>query len=250
MNYPLPYWWDFTVSGPTLPSLYWNVKSQEERIKKICEDLWKLIQLYKLVCDAINDHEKRIQALEDKVKELENKITNLVNLYNQLKQMVENLDQRVDNVEQQIENINQSIQNLNNRINQLITDLPDMIKNLIINNDEIRQTIKNIVNDLIRNKMDKVPDAVANNIAVFNDAGQVIDGGKKISDLATKLNITNKVDKVPMAADQMLVSDGNGGIKNSGLAFNKRFIEAPNEANVKTLSTSNPNSIVYIPETE
>lgn len=188
MQYPLPYWWNFTVSGPTLPDFYWNVKSQEERIKKICEDLWKLIQVYKMLVDAINDHEERIQALEKKVKELEEKINDLYAKYEALKTQINILNHRVTNVENQVNNLDIRITALEKRIDDLIEDLPDQIKtivNQILDSDEFLQKLTVLVNqiiaDLLKDKMDKVPTAVEDNVATYSTGGQVKDSSKAIS---------------------------------------------------------------------
>lgn len=48
-------WADYT---PTIPKLYWDVESQEERIKKICKELHKLCEYANYLGENINlDHE-------------------------------------------------------------------------------------------------------------------------------------------------------------------------------------------------
>lgn len=188
INYPLPYWYQFTVSGPTLPDFYWNVKSQEERIKKISEDLWKLIQVYKMLVDAINDHEERIEALEAKVAELEAKINDLYAKYEALIAQINSLNQRVTNVEGQITSLDQRMTALEQQMTDLINNLPTQITNIvneILDSAEFLQKLTTLVNqiiaDLIANKMDKVPTAVENDIATYSTGGQVKDSGKSIS---------------------------------------------------------------------
>ena len=52
---PYPFWNQFT---PTLPNLYWDVDSHEERIKKICLELHKLVEYADYLGANINlDHE-------------------------------------------------------------------------------------------------------------------------------------------------------------------------------------------------
>ena len=52
---PYSFWNSFT---PTLPNLYWNVESQEERIKKICLELHKIVEYSDYLGQNINlDHE-------------------------------------------------------------------------------------------------------------------------------------------------------------------------------------------------
>lgn len=52
---PYPFWNKFT---PTLPALYWDVDSHEERIKRICLELHKLVEYADYLGENINlDHE-------------------------------------------------------------------------------------------------------------------------------------------------------------------------------------------------
>lgn len=60
---PYPLWNKFT---PTLPTLYWDVDSHEERIKRICLELHKLIEYANYLGENINlDHETIEQLQED-----------------------------------------------------------------------------------------------------------------------------------------------------------------------------------------
>lgn len=50
--------WGYTDFTPTLPALYWDVESQEERIKKICLEMHKLCEYANYLGENINlDHE-------------------------------------------------------------------------------------------------------------------------------------------------------------------------------------------------
>ena len=52
---PYPLWNQFT---PTLPNLYWDVDSHEERIKRICLELHKIVEYADYLGENINlDHE-------------------------------------------------------------------------------------------------------------------------------------------------------------------------------------------------
>lgn len=60
---PYPFWNKFT---PTLPALYWDVDSHEERIKRICLELHKLVKYADYLGENINlDHETIEQLLAD-----------------------------------------------------------------------------------------------------------------------------------------------------------------------------------------
>lgn len=59
-----PRWWAYTDYTPVIPKFYWDVYSQEERIKAICEYLWKTI------CFTENTAEN-YQAVQDALDKLE-----------------------------------------------------------------------------------------------------------------------------------------------------------------------------------
>lgn len=59
---PYPFWTQFT---PTLPSLYWDVDSHEERIKRICLELHKLVEYSNYLGDNINIDHETIKELQD-----------------------------------------------------------------------------------------------------------------------------------------------------------------------------------------
>lgn len=59
-----PRWWNFTEYTPVIPKFYWDVYSQEERIKVICEWLWKTICFTENAAD-------QFQAVQDALDELE-----------------------------------------------------------------------------------------------------------------------------------------------------------------------------------
>ena len=59
---PFPNWTQFT---PTIPSLYGDVDSQEERIKRLCMELHKLVEYADYLGENINIDHEMIQQLED-----------------------------------------------------------------------------------------------------------------------------------------------------------------------------------------
>lgn len=59
---PYPFWNAFT---PTLPDLYWNVDSHEERIKKICLELHKLTEYADYLGENINLDHATIEELQE-----------------------------------------------------------------------------------------------------------------------------------------------------------------------------------------
>lgn len=62
-------WTDFT---PVIPKMYWNVKSAEQRVKTICEQLHKLICYADMLADKVSiDHADivELQTLFEKFQE-------------------------------------------------------------------------------------------------------------------------------------------------------------------------------------
>lgn len=67
-----PRWWAFTDYTPVIPKFYWDVYSQEERIKAICEYLWKTICFSENTADnyqAVLDALDKLQAEFEKFQE-------------------------------------------------------------------------------------------------------------------------------------------------------------------------------------
>ena len=53
----------FTQFTPAVPKLYWDVKSQEQRIKAICEQIHKMICYADMLGDKINITHEEIEEL-------------------------------------------------------------------------------------------------------------------------------------------------------------------------------------------
>lgn len=67
-----PRWWAYTDYTPVIPKFYWDVYSQEERIKTICEYLWKSICFTENTADnfhAVQDALDKLQAEFEKFQE-------------------------------------------------------------------------------------------------------------------------------------------------------------------------------------
>lgn len=58
---PFPLWSAYT---PTLPAVYWDVDSQEERIKKICLVIHKLTEYADYLCGNVNVDKEAIEELQ------------------------------------------------------------------------------------------------------------------------------------------------------------------------------------------
>lgn len=59
----IPSFYDFTEFTPTIPKMYWDVKSQEQRIHLICENLHKLACYADLLGDKVCFNRKDIDKL-------------------------------------------------------------------------------------------------------------------------------------------------------------------------------------------
>ena len=59
----IPAWNAFTASTPTLPKLYWDVYSQEERIAAICAALDKVVSYSNEIAKELNLTEEQLETL-------------------------------------------------------------------------------------------------------------------------------------------------------------------------------------------
>lgn len=59
----LPYFAGFTAYTPEIPKLYWDVKSQEQRIKAICMELHKAVCYMNAVADQVNGISSEIEQI-------------------------------------------------------------------------------------------------------------------------------------------------------------------------------------------
>lgn len=69
-NYPFPipqFPW-LTQYTPVIPKLYWDVYSQEERIKWICKEWDRIIHYLKDICIQTNNNTVKIEELQELFK--------------------------------------------------------------------------------------------------------------------------------------------------------------------------------------
>lgn len=67
MAYPFPYYSAFTWATPTIPNLYWNAYSQEERIKNLCMEYGKMKAYLDAMADTLNSQYQTIEEINDKL---------------------------------------------------------------------------------------------------------------------------------------------------------------------------------------
>lgn len=77
----------FTVSTPTIPKFYWDVYSQEQRWKAICEEIGKLSDYASMVAEVYNELD---EAKADK-SALETLATAIANQLEDLKKLIKQL---------------------------------------------------------------------------------------------------------------------------------------------------------------
>lgn len=67
---PIPSFAGFTEFTPTLPNLYWDVYSQEERIKALCMEYCKLVAYVTAIADTVNATAAVVNRMENELPEL------------------------------------------------------------------------------------------------------------------------------------------------------------------------------------
>ena len=67
MAYPFPYYSAFTWATPTIPNLYRNAYSQEERIKNLCMEYGKMTAYLDAMADTLNSQYRTIEEINDKL---------------------------------------------------------------------------------------------------------------------------------------------------------------------------------------
>lgn len=78
---PIAPFWGFSAFTPTIPKLYWNVKSQEQRILNLFDLLNKLICYAENMGAQVNINTEDIQKLKDELQKLED--GGLIEIYEQ-----------------------------------------------------------------------------------------------------------------------------------------------------------------------
>lgn len=62
---PIPPYNAFTAYSPTIPKLYWDVKSQEQRILELCKNMMKVVAYTGETADKTNELGEELQRLSD-----------------------------------------------------------------------------------------------------------------------------------------------------------------------------------------
>ena len=61
----VPSFWGWTTYTPVIPKLYWDIYSQEERIKRLCLQYDKLTHYASMIAEVLNDQTQNIDDILD-----------------------------------------------------------------------------------------------------------------------------------------------------------------------------------------
>lgn len=161
----IPRYFGFTDFTPVIPQLYWNVYSNEQRIKALCKELCKIIQYADMLSVNVDEIKQTLQDIED--GELDPII-------------VEAIEQWFNENQPEIMN---SIETIENELgegfseNNTVRNEIDSINNIIGNGFSESSTVTNAVNT-INDSIDDIEDAIGNingSITSINDEITYID---------------------------------------------------------------------------
>lgn len=167
MKRNLPSWKGFI---PPMPfSDYQNFmerNSEIERLRRTWKELWKLIQAYELLKDAIYDLDAELNTFnENLLTQINDAIRNYINEIGLDDQMISIIENYINGTE------------FNERLNSIIENYT--------NGPEFNEQINNIISTPLSSKISKVSNAGNNNIPVFNTDGSLKDSGINIDDIGS-----------------------------------------------------------------
>lgn len=107
INAVIPSYWGWTQYTPVIPKLYWDVYSQEERIKRLCMEYDKLTHYASMIADEVN-------ALNDKLdKTLEEQ-----------QQVLNDFQDKINaQIEAQNESIKEQLEHQNDYVESTLSDM-------------------------------------------------------------------------------------------------------------------------------
>lgn len=108
----IPPYYGFTVSPPVVPSLYWNVYSQEQRIKEICKELLKCIRYAESIGTETNDIAEKVQDIYD--GKLDTEITAVI---------AEWFEEHEPELTEEVRELSETVGQLSETVGQLSDDL-------------------------------------------------------------------------------------------------------------------------------
>ena len=95
INGSIPMFWGWTAYTPVIPKLYWDVYSQEERIKRLCIEYDKLTKYASMIAEAVNELSDNVERM---LADFEEKITKQIADQNEaVKKQLDAQNKKVDN---------------------------------------------------------------------------------------------------------------------------------------------------------
>ena len=205
---PIHHWTDYT---PVIPKLYWDVYSQEERLKKLCIEYDRLCAyanyLAEHINDALDEVKKYIDEIETIKTELENSKTRLTALENwqttintwqkTINDHLSDIDSEVANIKVDVTNIKKDITNLKNKFPVSLENISDNAKdntvtagsNKLVTSGAVYTAIKDITgftkekNCLVIGTFGPRTDLFPTNLISFTE---IVDSGYSIEDIRTE----------------------------------------------------------------
>ena len=121
--YPFPPYSAYTWSTPVVPKLYWDVYSQEQRMKALCMEYAKLIAYNSDLADTLNNYVEVVNTLQQQLPELVNEdvvaeINRLVTTGEFAEMVHDAIEQLTTDVQEQLDALNKAIEDEGtNRLN-------------------------------------------------------------------------------------------------------------------------------------
>lgn len=139
----------FTENTPTVPQFYWDVKSQEQRIKDICLRLQGLINYADAQTAQINANTEAIAIKIDyagiqwQIDELNEKVAELASLPNEFAELKTDLQKEITDSVSALENkINAEIENFQEQTEGLITQFKTEISEELAQSEKELEQLK------------------------------------------------------------------------------------------------------------
>lgn len=165
----IPFYRAFTDYTPTIPKFYWDVYSQEERLKKLCWEYTKIIAYLDALCKAFNelndtidsklsDFEKRV--LEEVEQAIQEAVDNINKMFDDYKAEVDtkisDMDTKLDEaIKSQDSKINEAIKAQDAKIAEQDEKIAEMLEKYKMVDklegriDEIEEALKTLVKSML-----------------------------------------------------------------------------------------------------
>ena len=137
--YPFPPYSGYTWSTPVVPKLYWDVYSQEQRMKALCMEYAKLIAYNSDLADTLNNYVEVVNTLQQQLPELVNE-----DVANKIEEMVTS-GEFAEMVQQAIDKIAADI---DSEVTQIKADLANETTNRVNADNDLSLRIDTLKTDV------------------------------------------------------------------------------------------------------